>query len=117
MSEQNIDDLWEPLNEYVDALTPESVGDWMVLTKGSTHIWEVGADDAIHWTRFPGRTAAWFDDDVTRVRLTRVDRWPQVGKSSLLWFDDVNHPVFVEQWRRSSTILSIQRVTRRICDE
>lgn len=117
MSEQSIDDLWEPLDEYVDALTPVSAGDWKVRTNGSTHIWEVAADGTIHWTRYPGHEAAWFADDVTRVRLARVDWWPQVGKASLLWFDDVNHPMFVEQWRRSSTILSIQRVTRRVCDE
>ena len=48
-----------------------------------------------------------FDYDGDTVGLTRVYRWPKVGATSLLWFDDPDRPLEVERWRQSSRIVSI----------
>lgn len=41
--------------------------------------------------------------------IDRVEAWPTVGRSSLVFFDDPNAPG-VEQWRMCSTIRSITSV-------
>jgi hypothetical protein len=39
--------------------------------------------------------------------ITRVDRWPRVGSTSLVWFDDTDASEEREMPRHLSTIVSI----------
>ena len=91
----------------VDALSPESTGRWLVTTQGSQHIWDL---DAMTYRRLPGDASGMFSHDDRVVRITRVERWPAVGGTSFLWFDDPEHPAFVEHWRQSSRIEKIERL-------
>jgi hypothetical protein len=43
------------------------------------------------------------------LRITGVERWPAVGGTSLVWFDDADAPTLLEYWRTSNVIASIQR--------
>ena len=92
--------------ESVDELHPGMGGRWLVTTQGSTHVWDL---DALTYVRLPGpeSLAGAFDCDGEAVGLTRVDRWPKVGATSLLWFDDPDRPMDIERWRQSSKIVSI----------
>lgn len=95
--------------ETVDALTPEMGGRWLVTTQGSTHEWDL---DAMTYMRIPGPAsrAGGFSYDEVRHHIARVGAWPSVGCVSLVFFDDPDIPEFVEQWRQSSTIVSIERL-------
>lgn len=93
----------------VDQLTADDTGQWLVTTLGSRHVWDL---DAGTYQRIPGATRASFDWDKAVVRLTRVERWPAVGSTSFIWFDDPALPDLVEQWRQSSTIVSIEAINR-----
>jgi hypothetical protein len=64
------------------------------------------------YTRFPGAASlsGAFDYDGEPQRITRVDRYPEVGSYFLVWFDDPADPERREQFRRSSVIERIERV-------
>ena len=91
----------------VKQLTSESTGRWLVATQGSEHWFDL---DARTYTRIPGPGSATFEHDVNTGRLTIVDRWPQVGNTFLITFDDPDFPKTREHWRQSSTIRSIRRL-------
>jgi hypothetical protein len=93
----------------VDALDATMLGRWLVTTRGSTHIWDIRPDRVLYQRR-PGGTSASFDADGVEVELTRIDRWPAVGHTSSIWFDDPQMPTLIEQWRQSSTAASITRL-------
>jgi hypothetical protein len=40
-----------------------------------------------------------------------VERWPTVGGTSFLWFDDPDTPDTLEHYRISSTIVGIHRIS------
>jgi len=84
-------------------------GRWQVTTQGSTHIWDLGA---MTYERHPGPTsrAGSFDYDGIPLPITRVERWPTVGASSFVWFDDPGLPELLERYRISSTIKEIRRL-------
>lgn len=90
----------------VEALTPDSARCWFVTTQGSTHVWDL---DALTNTRRPGPTSlsGGFAHDDCAMPISRVERWPRVGDTSLVWFDDPEAPAERELWRQSSTIVSI----------
>jgi len=88
----------------VSELTPQCTGTWLVTTQGSEHVWDL---DAMTYRRLPGRGRGQFALDGVEVRITRVDRWPVLGGTSLIWFDDPEHPERLEHWRQSSRIVSI----------
>ena len=93
----------------VDALTPEMIGSWLVKTQSSEHIWNL---DHMTYTRRPrsrSRSGA-FAFDHRPMAITRVERWPRVGSSSLLWYDDPTHPDHTEHWRQSSGVISITEI-------
>jgi hypothetical protein len=93
----------------VDALTSEMNGSWLVKTQSSEHIWNL---DHMTYTRLPGsrsRSGA-FAFDQRPMAITRVERWPRVGSSSLLWYDDPTDPDHTEHWRQSSGIISINEI-------
>lgn len=108
------DDHDEPPNDetpedgYVDELDETSTGRWLVTTVRSQHIWDC---DARTYQRLPGHDGKQFAHDNRIAAITRVERWPRVGATSLLWFDDPNHPHQLEHWRQCSWIQSIQRLT------
>ncbi|QYJ03103.1 hypothetical protein KUV85_12245 [Nocardioides panacisoli] len=108
----SVDDPGVPVGERCQLLQPGDGGRWLVTTQGSTHIWDL---DAWTYTRMPGahsRSGAFVQDQVANP-ITRVERWPRVNKASLVWFNDATHPHYVEQWRQSSTIVSIERLPDR----
>lgn len=93
--------------DYRDELGPADTGRWLVFTKGSVHLWDL---DQGTYQRLPGEGRSRFDYDEVVVHLTRVERWPSVGSTSFIWYDDPIHPHTLEQWRQSSTIRRIQRL-------
>lgn len=90
----------------VDELTAEMEGRWLVISQGSTHLWDL---DNMAYRRFPGATSAsgGFPHDAEPMPITRVDRWPAVGSTSMVWFDDPARPETREHWRQSSIIDAI----------
>lgn len=97
-----------PEEDYVEELDETSTGRWLVTTIQSQHIWDC---DARTYQRMPGPDGKQFAHDNRVVAITRVERWPRVGATSLVWFDDLDHPHLLEQWRQCSRIQSIQRLT------
>lgn len=98
-----------PSDLAVDALEATDTGRWLVTTQGSTHVWDIQPGGVLY-RRIPGQTSGSFVADDTVVELTRIDRWPAVGSTSFIWFDDPSEPMLLEQWRQSSTIKSITRL-------
>lgn len=86
-------------------LSPESRGKWLITTQGSQHVWDL---DAMTYRRLPGEGRGKFAHDGRVVRITRVEAWPRIGQTFLLWFDDPEHPELLEHWRRSSRINNIE---------
>jgi len=96
--------------QRVTALAPGIGGRWLVETQGSTHVWDL---DAMTYTRMPrphSRSGS-FDHDNQSLPITRVERWPHVGSTSLVFFDDPHEPDRAEHWRRSSDIVSITEIS------
>lgn len=82
-------------------------GRWLVSThKGTRHIWDL---DVMTYRRLPAPGRPRFDFDEVVHRITGVGRYPEVGASSLVFFDDPERP-WMEQWRVCSTIASITRL-------
>lgn len=96
-------------DKRVHELTPAMGGCWLVVTRGSVHEWDL---DAMTYTRIPGSSSGSgsFDYDLQSMAITRVQRWPQVGSTSLVFYDDPSFPEGLEQWRQSSPIASITRI-------
>lgn len=109
MSRQPSNDSTPVDGVSVGALDGSMVGRWLVTTMGSTHVWDI-RDDGVHYQRNPGEGRSQFVADGEAVRLTRVERWPVVGSTSFIWFDDLVAPDLVEQWRQSSRVQSIVRL-------
>lgn len=93
--------------QSIDALSPDDTGRWLVTTQGSRHIWDL---DQRTYQRLPGEGRSSFAHDGGIMTLTRVERWPAVGNTSFIWFDDPTEPHMIEHWRQSSTIVSIERL-------
>ena len=91
--------------DAVDSLGPQDRGRWLVTTRGSRHLWDL---DAGTYQRIPGEGRSAFPHDSAVVRITHVERWPKVGSTSLVWFDDPERPWETEHWRQCSTIESIE---------
>jgi hypothetical protein len=93
----------------VTELVPGMTGQWLVRSQTSSHIWDL---DNMTCTRRPGPASrsGTFDFDHQPVPLTRVERWPRVGATSLAYFDDPTEPDHIEHWRQSSRIESITEI-------
>lgn len=93
------------------ALDHSMGGAWLVQTRGSTHVWDL---DAMTYTRRPGPDSGSgsmrFDENA--MPITRVEAWPQVGKSFVVWYDDPEDPDHMEHYRISSTVQSIRPLNR-----
>lgn len=94
--------------ESVERLAPGMTGRWRVLTRRAEHIWDL---DKMTYTRLPGAASSPFAHDEVTASILSVERWPQVGSTSLVFFDDPNDPL-IEQWRISSTIRRIEPADR-----
>lgn len=107
--DQGDDPVEEGDVEFVEKLTPDMTGRWLVTTQGTEHLWDL---DRGTYARMPGESsvAGAFDHDGTEHPITRVEWWPRVGGQALVWYDDPENPVFIEQFRRSSRIRSIARL-------
>jgi hypothetical protein len=90
---------------YVQSIDETSKGRYLVTTQGSQHIWDL---DVMTYQRLPGSSSAAFAHDTSELQITSVERWPEVGRTSLVWFDDPAHPQLLEHWRQSSTIATIE---------
>jgi len=90
----------------VSELAPGMTGRWLVATQGSTHEWNL---DTLTYMRIPGpdSLSGPFTLDLERIRITRVSRWPCVGSTTLLFYDDPMRPFDLEHWRQSSRIDSM----------
>jgi hypothetical protein len=92
----------------VEELTEESRGKWLVTTQGSTHVWDV---NGMLYTRLPGEhsLAGGFALDGEAMPISRVGRYPKVGETSLVFYDDPSDPRR-EHWRQFSQIKRIKRI-------
>lgn len=93
----------------LDKLDAAVSGVWLVISKGSQHMWNL---DAMTDTRVPGaaRLSGTFALDGRPIPIARVERWPRVGATSLFFFDDPTETARYEHYRQSSRIKSITRV-------
>lgn len=93
----------------VDELLPGMTGVWRVVSQGSRHEWDL---DAMTYMRIAGQESisGRFAMDGQRMRITRVGRWPRVGSTSLVFYDDPMRPLDYEQFRQSSRIESITQI-------
>jgi hypothetical protein len=98
------------IGSTVEQLTADLSRRWLVTTQGSTHIWDMNSRT---YMRIPGEASrvGSFDYDGTAHRITRVDRYPKVGSFSVVWFDDPLDPTWMEQFRQSSEITRIERIS------
>ncbi|ULN47859.1 hypothetical protein MI170_00245 [Mycolicibacterium goodii] len=94
----------------VDELLPGMTGVWLVVSQGSRHEWDL---DAMTYMRIAGQDSesGRFALDGQRMPITRVGRWPRVGSTSLVFYDDPARPLEYEQFRQSSRVESITRIT------
>lgn len=87
------------LSDYFD-------GVWVVETRGSSHIWDL---DNMTYTCGPGSSSrvggTKFDGNA--MPITRVQAWPKVGESFLVWFDDPEDPDLLEHYQTSSAVRRI----------
>ncbi|WIM89752.1 hypothetical protein PT015_10170 [Candidatus Mycobacterium wuenschmannii] len=90
----------------INRLTAGMRGRWLVTTQGSRHEWDL---DAMTYMRIPGpgTQSGQFPHDHQRMTITQVVRWPRVGTTSLVFYDDPSDPQRIRLWRRSSRITSI----------
>lgn len=96
----------EPVSdECVELLSPGMTGRWRVLSRRSEHLWDL---DEMTYARLRGGSSSPFAHDGVALPIRFVERWPQVGGTSFLYFDDPEDDL-VEQWRISSTIRRIER--------
>lgn len=71
--------------ETVTELTAESTGTWLVTTQGTRHLWNL---DNLTYERFPapdsltGRMLG----DCAANPILKIEAYPLVGHSFLLWF-------------------------------
>jgi hypothetical protein len=93
----------------LDELIPGMGGCWLIVTQGSCHMWDL---DSSTYIRIPGSdsNSGPFAFDRLPMAITRVDRWPRVGSTSLIWYDDPSNPDRREHWRQSSRIISISEI-------
>ena len=90
-------------------LTSGMRGCWLVVTQGSCHLWDL---DSVTYTRIPGAASpsGAFSFDARPMAITRIERWPHIGSTSLVWYDDPANPGGREHWRQSSRIVSISEI-------
>lgn len=94
----------------VDELLSGMSGVWLVVSQGSRHEWDL---DKMTYMRIAGQDSksGRFAMDGQRMPITRVGRWPRVGSTSLVFYDDPARPLDYEQFRQSSRIESITWIT------
>lgn len=95
------------VGETVDALRPGMRGRWEIRTRGSLHIFDF---DAMTYQRTPVTASGRFRHDSHTVRLSRVERYPEVGDSFFIWVDDHEYPNLFEHWHQSSPVRRITRL-------
>ncbi|MDU0314092.1 hypothetical protein RKE38_10385 [Phycicoccus sp. M110.8] len=102
------DHVQSPTCDSVNELGPGMGGVWLVssLKATTTHVWDL---DAMTYRRQPGPESSSMEYDDVTVRITKVGAWPEVGRRSLVFFDDPEDELW-EQWRICSTIGSITRM-------
>ncbi len=99
----------DPDRVEVDELLPGMDGLWLVVSQGSCHEWDL---EAMTYMRIagPASMAGRFALDGQRMPITRVGRWPRVGSTSLVFYDDPTRPLDYEHFRQSSRIESITQI-------
>lgn len=104
------------MKHTVPELTPDMSGRWLVRAQGSMHIWDL---DEMSYIRLPGphSLSGPFKFDGAPQIIRGVDRWPAVGSTSLLWFEDTVRPGRGGRWRQSSLIDSIEALGDRTIDD
>ncbi len=84
-------------------------GRWRVQTQGSTHEWDLDTMTYLR-TAGPRSPSGPFAFDSRPMPITKVERWPRVGSTSLVWYDDPHDSDQIEHWRQSSRIISISEI-------
>ena len=80
-------------------------GRWLVTTLGSLHLFDLSAWPLVRYVRTGGHCRSRFLLDGEAVVLTRIQWWPTVGLSFLVWVD-IDHRT--DGWWRSSTVQRIE---------
>lgn len=97
--------IWR-IGGQVDALSPDAGGRWLVTTQGSEHIWDL---DDMTYARMRGEGRERWKFDGQTHPIVRVDRWPRVDSTFLVYCDDPTDE-HIEQSRRSSIVRTIERL-------
>ncbi|WP_141014461.1 hypothetical protein [Nocardioides sambongensis] len=92
----------------VNELRSGETGCWVVCTVGSIHYVDL---DRWLYMRVPGEGRSAMEGDREWLRLLRIERWPRVGGSFLLFVDPPDEELArtTELWRISSEVMSIER--------
>ena len=94
------------IGEKVEAIETDMGGRWLVTTQGSEHIWDL---DDMTYTRMRGEGRERLKFDGQTQPIASVGRWPRVGATFLVYYNDPTDP-HIEQARRSSLIRTIERL-------
>ncbi len=93
------------MSEFVDELTEDMTGKYLVTTQGSTHLWNI---DEKYYVRNPGPESKSFNIpgyfNNREIYWIKVGVWPKVGSM----FHTILHGDV--PWHQSSTIRSIEKV-------
>jgi hypothetical protein len=99
---------WSP-QTCVEAIDANSTGRYLVATQSSQHIWDL---DEMTYQHLSAKRGSGPSQAAEVLPITIVERWPAVGCTSLLWFDELVETILpIEHWRQSSTIISIEQLT------
>jgi hypothetical protein len=103
---QRLEELRPGARKETSMLDPASTGRWLVLSRGTVHVLDLGVGT---YERRPGPTGQAFAYDNQPLPLTRIEVWPQVGGRMIVWFDDPDSSQALEHYRVCSRIRSIVR--------
>lgn len=92
--------------EHVSVIGPEDTGRWLVETRGTQHVWDLGR---MEYTRLPRPDPEFraMKFHSQPMRITRAVQWPKVGMQSWIWSDAPELPRDIEHYRMSSEVRSI----------
>lgn len=94
---------------FVEELTSESSGSWLVTTQGSQHIFNF---DNFFYKRMPQDSSSGsFHYDNLELKISRIEIYPKVNSKFYIFVDDLDFPNLLEHWRISSKIVSIQKIS------
>ena len=94
---------------FVEELTSESSGSWLVTTQSSKHIFDL--DNFLYQRNSENSSSGSFHYDGLQLRISSIKIYPKVGSRFYIFVDDFDFPDLLEHWRISSQIVSIEEIS------